>query len=47
MRKSLKPYLGQEITIRAIVGKIEKNRVLLTNITNREYNRFLANHLWY
>ncbi len=52
MRKSLKPYLGQEITVRAIVSKIEnnsneKNRVLLTNITNREDNRFLTDHLWY
>ena len=52
MRKFLKPYLGEEITVRGIVGKIEndnneKNRVLLTNIINREDNKFLTDHLWY
>lgn len=52
MRKSLKPYLGEEITVSAIVGKIEndnneKNRVLLTKIINVENNKFLTDHLWY
>lgn len=57
MRKTLEPYLGNEITIIAIVKEIENSnnknkvkkegRVLLSKIINKENNEFLSDHLWY
>lgn len=56
MRNALEPYLGKEITIISRVKKIEESndkhkfknseRVLLSKITNKENNEFLADHLW-
>lgn len=57
MRDALEPYLGKEITIISRVKEIEESnnknkfknegRVLLSKITNKDNNEFLADHLWY
>lgn len=55
MRNALQPYLGKEITIISTVKGIENSKnkfnndekVLLSNIINKENNEFLTDHLWY